>query len=239
MDLISILKRNFWVQNFAGWICSFISPFVEHNLQKYQALRKSFYLTGIENLEGDYLEFGVFTGSSFVYACRYGLKMNGISKSLTRYFGYDSFQGFGEQQDHDKHPFYRDSIFTVNAEKVIANIKRKTKGTETFLFKGFYEDTLRNKTAVEHGINKARIVFIDCDLKEPADLIFKYVTPVLQAGSILMMDDFFSYKGHRELGISGAFNNFCRMNPQFSFERVFDYGYGGVVMICSNAKGTG
>ena len=43
---------------------------VEHNLGKYHALKKAFYLTALENLHEDYLEFGVFTGGSFVFATK-------------------------------------------------------------------------------------------------------------------------------------------------------------------------
>ena len=34
------------------------------------------------------------------------------------------------------------------------------------IIKGFYKDTIKNKTTKDLNIDKARVVMIDCDLKE-------------------------------------------------------------------------
>jgi O-methyltransferase len=47
-----------------------INPIVVHNLDNYHTLRKAHYLSAIDNVSGDYLEFGVFTGSSFFHSMR-------------------------------------------------------------------------------------------------------------------------------------------------------------------------
>src|SRR5690606_38628265 len=124
--------------------------------------------TALENLNGDYLEFGVFTGSSFVFSARIHKKLAYLGKVKTKFFGFDSFSGFGDVKEHDRHPFYIDSIFTLNARRVIGNIKRKTKGLQTEIVQGLFSDTLKDKKAIDLGIEKIRILFIDCDLKEPA-----------------------------------------------------------------------
>lgn len=231
--LINFLKNNLFVQNLASWIHSKLPPMVEHNWQKYTAIKKAFYLTALEHLEGDYFEFGVFTGSSFVSAMRVHKKLKFLGGIKTKFFGFDSFSGFGEVSENDRHPFYLDNIFKVNAEKIIGNIQRHTGGQEIKIIRGYFEQTLGNKTALELGAKKARIVFIDCDLKEPAALALNFVKPVLQQGTILIMDDFFSYKGDPAKGVCGAYNEFCQKNPQLAWRKLYDYGYGGVAyMVC-------
>ena len=55
-------KLNF-LQDFASLIIARINPAIVHNIEKYMAIKKVHYLSAIEDIEGDYIEFGVFTGS--------------------------------------------------------------------------------------------------------------------------------------------------------------------------------
>lgn len=231
--LIKFLKNFFFLQNLAGWFASKIPVAIEHNIQKYGALKKAFYLTALEQLEGDYLEFGVFTGSSFNFAMRIHRQLRFLGDIKTRFLGFDSFSGFGKVSAEDRHPFYLDTIFAVNEAKVVKNIKKHARGCETQIVKGYFEDTIRDKTARDFKVEKARIVFIDCDLKEPAKLVLEFVRPAIQLGTILVMDDFFSYKGDQTRGISGAFEEFCAKYPTIKWRRILDYGYGGIAYIAS------
>ena len=231
--LFALLKNLLFVQNIASFVLSRVPPVIEHNLGKYQALRKAFYLTALEQLQGDYLEFGVFTGSSFIFAMNMNLRLKAMGRTTTRFFGYDSFAGFGPVGAGEEHPFYSDSNFAVNEAKVVRNIKRRSSGQHFELIKGYFEATLAGKTAKDVGVAKTRVALIDCDLKNASRLALDYLKPTLQEGSVLIMDDFFSYRGVSDLGTAGAFHEFCAANPNIEFRRVFDYGFGGVGYIVS------
>jgi len=233
MFLLKLLKSFSFFQNIASSLIASISPVIEHNVGKYTAIKKAFYLTALENLDGDYLEFGVFTGSAMVFSTKINRKMRWINESATRFFGFDSFEGFGNVDSEEKHPFYRDDIFGVNFNKVKKNILKQTKGSEVQLIKGFFSETLDGKTPAEYGIKKARIIFIDCDLKSPALSALNFCADLIQEGTILIMDDYFSYKGNAELGLSGAFAEFCKLNPHLSWRNLYHYGYLGEAYICS------
>jgi hypothetical protein len=56
------LSKLEFLQDWVSSLISGINPAIVHNLEKYHTLRKVHYLSAIENVEGDYLEFGVFTG---------------------------------------------------------------------------------------------------------------------------------------------------------------------------------
>ena len=233
MRLINFLKNNLFLQNFASWAITKVPSVVEHNLGKYLAIKKAFYFTGLEQLEGDYMEFGVFTGSSFVCAMRCHKSLAFLGEIKTKFYGFDSFAGFGEVSQDDMHPFYHTSTFSTHQEKVIGNIKNKAKDLAVEIIPGFFEDTLKDRTAKSLGIKKARVVLIDCDLKRPAELALEFIEPVLQQGTIVIMDDFYSYKGSEEKGLSGAFGDFCKRYPDIAWRKVYDYGYGGVAYIVS------
>ena len=77
------------------WIIAiFFPPIAVHNIGKYFALKKAFYLTSIDGVEGDYIEFGVFTGSSMSCAlqCARTTRLGNL-KETSRFYGFDSFEG--------------------------------------------------------------------------------------------------------------------------------------------------
>ncbi len=69
------LSKLEFPQDWLSSLISGINPIVMHNLDNYHTLRKAHYLSAIDNVEGDYLEFGVFTGSSFFNSMRYYAKL--------------------------------------------------------------------------------------------------------------------------------------------------------------------
>ncbi len=237
--LFDILKSTFVFQDFLSWMKTSIPMVLEHNLGKYDALKKAFYLTALENLEGDYLEFGIFTGSSFVCAMRAHRKLKDLAKIRTKFYGFDSFQGFGEISEEDKHWFYLNDTFTINKRKVLRFIEKKSRSLKINynISEGFFEDTIKNKSCHDFGISKIRIGFIDCDLKQPAKLALDFMKTGMQEGMILLMDDFFSFKGSSEKGVAGAFYEFCRHNKHIHFMKLFDYGCLGSVFVVERIEG--
>ena len=57
----------------------------------------------------------------------------------------------------------------------------------------------------------------------------RFCESTIQEGTILILDDFFSYKGHQQKGVHGAFVAWTNRFKDFQFRPVSDYGMGGVV----------
>lgn len=233
MDLLNFIKNNLFIQNTAASLISNISPFLENTISKYLAIKKALYITAHEQINGNYLEFGVFTGSSFNYAIKANKNIEKIfGETNCEYIGFDSFKGFGEVKDEDIHPGFTDQFFSVNERKVIKNINKIAKGENFRLIKGFYQNTIKNKTTEDLEIfNKSRVIMIDCDLKESTQLALEFIKPSLQEGTIILFDDFLDYKGSMEKGECGAFEDFKKKYPEILFRRAFDYGYRGRAFI--------
>lgn len=234
--LLSFIKNNLFIQNFFSSLNALWHPFLEHNLSKYTAIKKAMFMNYADNTLGDYLEFGVFTGNSFNFAMKIDKKMSRIfqGKIDTQFVGFDSFDGFGEIKPDDEHHSFKNDTFKVNKKKVIKNIEKNAKDQKFKLVKGFYQTTIENKKTSNYGINRSRIIMIDCDLKESTTLALNFSKPSLQEGTIIIFDDFNFYKGNRDKGEYCAFQSFKNQNPSIKFRRLFDYGIGGRAFIVAN-----
>ena len=232
MNLLSLIKNNLFIQNIVASIVSIVPPYLEFSVAKYQAIKKAMFITAQDKTCGSYLEFGVFTGSSFNFAMKVNKKIEKIfGNTDCEFIGFDSFKGFGEIKKEDENPGFTNQIFSVNEEKVLKNIKKCAKGQKMRIIKGFYQDTIKNKTAQDLNIDKARVVMIDCDLKESARLALEFIRPAIQEGTIILFDDFVFFKGNENKGEFGAFNDFRKKYPEILFRRIFDYGYGSSAFI--------
>ncbi|MDC0181001.1 TylF/MycF family methyltransferase [Pseudomonadota bacterium] len=226
-----ILGRLEFLQVIASKFIAGINPAVIHNIEKYLALKKAHYLTAVEHLEGDYLEFGVFTGSSFTHSMRCTSSMEKIYPGIKKckFIGFDSFEGFGLLDEGDEHPFYSDENFETSFDAVYKRAAAAAGNYHFELKKGFFEQSLRDG-ALAHGIDKVRIVFMDSDTYSSAKCAFEYVSPVMQVGAYIILDDYFSYRGSKSKGVARAFNEFLGSSG-ISARRVMDYGMGGTVFV--------
>ena len=233
MNLLNIIKNNLFIQNLVASIVSLIPAYLEFSVSKYLAIKKATLITAHDDTRGSYLEFGVFTGSSFNYAMKVNKRIEklGYKNIDCEFIGFDSFQGFGDIKKDDEHPNYKDHVFSVNEVKILRNIEKCAKGQKYRIIKGFYKDTIKNKTTKDLKIEKAKIVMIDCDLKEPTTLALEFIKPSFQEGTIILFDDYVFFKGSKDKGEYGAFADFKKKHPEILFRRIFDYGYGSRAFI--------
>ena len=236
MSQFGILSKLNFLQNWASAIIARVNPAIIHNIEKYSALKKVHYLSAIEGVEGDYLEFGVYTGSSFCHSircCKKLLKLNPNLKS-TKFFGFDSFEGFGDLKDSDKHPFYTDENFSTNLVNVEKRVRRVSKNVHYKLVPGFYIDSLKNGPK-SYGIYKSKIIFIDSDTYSSASEALFFCKMTIQKGTFIILDDYYSYKASRNKGVARAFFELIQQNG-LDVRKIFTYGMGGVVFVVSDIQ---
>ena len=125
MNLLKLIKKNLFIQNFVASIASLVPAYIEFTVGKYVAIKKALYITAHDATHGSYLEFGVFTGSSFNFAMKANKRIEKIfGKTDCEFIGFDSFSGFGEIKKEDQNPTFQDHIFSVDEKKVIKNQRR-------------------------------------------------------------------------------------------------------------------
>ncbi len=231
MNLIKFIKKYLFIQNITASIVAIIPPYLEFTVGKYMAIKKALYITAHDKTFGSYIEFGIFTGSSFNFAMKANKSLDKLlGKSDCNFIGFDSFEGFGSIKEEDNHPRFKDDTFSVDEKKILNNIKKNSKNQKYKIIKGFYKDTLM-KNPNDYDIKKARVVMVDCDLKAPTILALNFIKNTLQKGTIIMFDDYIFYKGDKEKGEFGAFEEFKSNNPNIKFREAFEYGYGSKAFI--------
>ncbi len=180
-------------------------------------------------IEGDYLEFGVYLGGSFVTAnhafetFRKQLAAFGQIPYLSRemrYFAFDSFQGLPKPSGKDgsgKTPqHWRDGTVNSGGSGNFVNVLKEN-GVElskVCIVEGWYDTALFADAQVKHGLRKAAMVHIDCDFFESTVPVLEFVTGLLQDGTVLVFDDWFRYKNDTKLGEQGACNEWLQKNPR-------------------------
>jgi O-methyltransferase len=227
------LSKLEFLQDWASAMIASINPAIVHNIEKYHALKKVHYLSAIEADKGDYLEFGVFKGSSFCHSIRCCKNLAKLNDEVinTTFYGFDSFAGFGELKKDDIHPFYKDENFTTSLSAVNKRVKRLAGNIKFKLVPGFFSESLKNG-ASKLGIEKSRIIFIDSDTYSSANEALIFCAPTIQEGTFIILDDYYSYRGSEIRGVRRAFNEFVSQCG-IKVSHVFTYGMGGVVYVVS------
>ena len=203
-----------------------------------------------ENIEGDYLEFGVFKGDSFIeayHACENAKKWNSKKfnevsfedkdvanesfqkidkKKNIRYFAFDSFKGLPKQNNEDsEHSRFHEGRFKSSKDFFFRACKLQNLDlSKIIVCEGFYENSLNDEMRKKNNLTKAAIVMIDCDLLSSTRTVLKFITPLIQNGTILIFDDWFTYKGMRKKGQQKAVNDWLIENKYISLLEHSRYG---------------
>jgi len=233
----NFIKNSYWLQTAYVKLSSSIHPMICHNTGKLDMIKKALHFSSIEHVKGSYFEFGVFEGTSLLSAVRVH---NTIihKKSIPfykevykrKFYGFDSFdEGFKYSDEIDDHPFFEEGDFTSSYERCKKRLK-PYKNIE--LIKGYFEDTIAEKKCSEmFDGEKCAIIFIDCDLLHPSYLALEFVSSSLVEGSVVILDDYFAYKGDPEKGVCGAWNRFLNEHKEIKAQPFHQYGYTGMSFI--------
>ena len=164
-------------------------------------------------VEGAYLEFGVWRGSTFAQFY-HSLRRQRLSLPM---YAFDSFEGLPEPVGVDAagvgEPF-RAGQFQCSALEFVAELRGRWVPESAYtIVAGFYEETLRPELYDKLGLERAALVWVDCVLYESARCVLDFVRPLLQDGTVLMFNDFYRFKGHPNLGERKAFAEFLAREP--------------------------
>jgi hypothetical protein len=232
--LFKIAKKSHLCQDIFIALTALIHPIIKHNTAKIELLKAAFGHAMVENLEGSYFEFGVFEGTSLKAAATIQRAISaGIQDEFAgctvkrKFYGFDSFEdGFKRTAEDEAHPVFSEGSFTSSYERCRERLRRFP---EVSLIKGYFEDTIGNgkiPEAIAPG-EKCAIAFIDCDLKSSARTALDFLWPILQPGSVVILDDAYSYKGNPQLSVFGAWQEFLASHPTLQAREFMNYGIGG------------
>lgn len=202
----------------------FASELFNQGISKTLGFLAAFHLLSRIELEGDYLEFGVFRGDTFrnaIRAAQQGFRATEEGRFRGRFFAFDSFEGLPEVASMgDGVNLYARGEFSASREDFENNLGRLLHEFPVEIVPGWFGETLTAQTAERLGLRKAAFVNVDCDLYESAVPVLEFVTPLLQTGTILYFDDWFSYRGSMDHGEPRAAREWLERHPDI---RLVDY----------------
>ncbi len=135
----------------------------------------------MDDIQGDYIEFGIFKGKSLYHSIKVAKKLK-LYNNIT-FWGLDSFKGFPVEN----HNFYTSENFR-SSKKTVEKFFSKYKKTK--IIEGFFDQTLNSEQLKD--IKNISFAFVDCDIYESAEEVFQYLNERISKGGFIMIDDFTS-----------------------------------------------
>jgi hypothetical protein len=145
-----------------------------------------------EEIEGDYMEFGVYDGNTFVPAYHLGRRFN----PDMRFLGFDSFAGLPELEGKDKGGSFQEGEYAYSLPRFKKKLRdKKVDLSRVQLIKGWFAEVLDDALSAKLDTEKAAVIWIDCDLYLSTVPVLDFIVPYLQSGTILCFDDWFCFRG--------------------------------------------
>jgi O-methyltransferase len=208
-----------------------------------------------DKIEGDYLEFGVFQGGSFsesyltfqkVFKQRIRVtSYNTTSKDASerqdiwdrmRFFAFDSFEGLPELRGIDKGTRdFAKGQYASGIDEFMNSITRDGVPSERVTcVPGWFEQTCVPATIQRYNIRKAAMIWIDCDLYHSTKSVLNFITPLLQDGTVVIFDDWYSFRGNPRLGEQKAFSEWKKTVVGFTLSEYQKEGAWRVAFLASS-----
>lgn len=203
-----------------------------------------------EEINGDYLEFGVFKGWSFVKAYNalkyYENSWNKFERTKQaysnieeakkvydkrkkiqrRFFVFDSFKGLPEITGIDlNHPRFRKGRYDCSKEDFLAELEKNNVDLKDIgIVDGFYKDSLTDSIKEKFNLKKAAIIMIDCDLYESTRDVLKFISNLIDNGTIIIFDDWYTFKSSPIRGQQKACLEWLEKNPKIKLINYKEFG---------------
>lgn len=171
---------------------------------------------------GDYLEFGVFNGSSMGSMV---ITSENKRNDSTRFFGFDAFQGLPSDSENEDDGVWKKGYYECSFEDMQESLrKRGVNPDEITWVKGWYNETLTPETAQAHQLDNVGIAFIDCDTYSSSKSVLDFLAPLITKPIIVCFDDWklndLDVKG---MGEYKSFNEFLESNSHLQAREIKSY----------------
>lgn len=180
---------------------------------------------------GDYLEFGVYNGSTL--AIVHDL-LDRRGRTTSRLFGFDSFEGLPPEANVDDNNIWMPGQYRCPEDFARDFLTRRgVDWQRVTLIKGWFSETCKPATRAHHRMKKAGIIMVDSDLYSSAVEALNFCEPLIGRHALVIFDEY--YPGGRKdrfLGEEKAFAEFLEARPDItSTELDESYSFGSRIFL--------
>jgi O-methyltransferase len=186
-------------------------------------------------IDGDYCEFGVAYGHTFINA--YDLFSR--HSPLMRFHAFDSFAGLPRPQGVDAQGAYTGAFhegqFACSLEAFTGRLHSvQIEEQRVTAHQGWFDRTLAAGQPADE-IAAVAVAWVDCDLYESTVPVLNFLASRLKPGSVVVFDDWGCYRNQPDSGEQRACREWLDANPQLRLDPLFSYGWTGRVFTVSSA----
>lgn len=198
-----------------------VDAFLDNRFSVRGMLSQAFAIVKLNGIQGDYFEFGMFEGRTFLHARRLKRLHN---RSDIHLWGFDSFCGLPEVSSDKENEIWSTGQFACSESDIRATLSAHgIEEREYTLVPGFYDQSLNDAQHAVMAGRTAAIVYIDCDLYESTVPVLNFIERYLVNGTIVCFDEFYCYAGRPDQGEQRALTEFLERNPHIEFQRYLPY----------------
>ncbi len=195
--------------------------------ERTQMLDTAMKYASVSKLEGGYFEFGCYVGKTMISA--YHTSRQYLPD--INFYGFDSFCGLPSEKNmdiNDSFKPFKEGQFSCSEAQFKNNLKKsKVDISRINTISGWYKDTLTKETRKKINTKKVAIVYVDCDLYESTVLVLNFILPYLQDGTLILFDDWFTYRGNPKRGEQKAFKEWLISNKNLSASQYHTFAWSG------------
>lgn len=220
MNILNYLERRWPVVKFLRNYGS------AKEYDRNEFLRKVMNYVSASELEGDYLEFGVFRGGTFISAINTA-KRKKLKKM--KFYAFDSFQGFPKISGVDlEFEQFKKGGCNFSEENFRNNLQKgKVDLNNVVITSGFFEKTLNTDTKNSLNLKSVAVIWVDCDLYESTVPVLKFITNYITDGTIIVFDDWYHFRGRPDRGEQKAFREWLKDHPELTAVEFHKYSWHG------------
>ncbi|NQT94516.1 MAG: class I SAM-dependent methyltransferase, partial [Lentisphaerae bacterium] len=182
----------------------------------------------VAEVQGEYAEFGVWKGRTFLHAYRFLADKN----PAMLFYALDSWEGLPEPAGKDAEDGYCGGFVKGQYKGNLAEFwqmvdSNKLDRDRIRTVQGWFDETLKPGNPDSSALEKVAVAWVDCDLYESTVPVLEFLTHRLDTGAVVVFDCWRCFRNLPDRGQQLACAEWLQRNPDITLRHLMDFMWGG------------